>query len=90
MAKRFDVFSPRPKRDGGTHWHKVGSAWEGDKGINIAFDSLPLPDKDGRVSVSLFEPRDNHGQRGGGAPRQQRNDDLDDDTPFIRAEGMGW
>ncbi|MGJ3625999.1 hypothetical protein AB5I41_01690 [Sphingomonas sp. MMS24-JH45] len=43
---------------------------EGEKGINIVFDSLPLPDAEGRVSVSLFKPRDNSGngqrQQGGG------------------------
>lgn len=91
MAKRFDVLAPRKKRDGGTFWHRVGIAFEGDKGINIVFDSLPLPDDQGRVSVSLFEPRD---QQGGN--RQQGNSgggfgggntggfgaELDDQVPF--------
>ena len=87
MAQRFDVLAPRKKKDGGTFWHRVGTAWQGDKGINVTFDSLPLPDAEGRVSVSLFEPRDNGGsgqrQQGsrssggyqGGAP-------LDDEVPF--------
>lgn len=95
MAKRFDVLTPRKKNDGGTFWHRVGTAWEGDKGINIVFDSLPMPDADGRCSVSLFEPRDNQ-QRGGGDYRGNpnggksqaeayggsRHDDLDDSVPF--------
>lgn len=58
MSKRYDVLSPRPKKDGGTFWHKVGMAFEGEKGISIEFNSLPLPDKEGRVRVSLFEPRE--------------------------------
>lgn len=89
MAKRFDVLTPRKKNDGGTFWHRVGTAWEGDKGINIVFDSLPMPDADGRCSVSLFEPRDNQHQ--GGGNRQQGGsqgrgnvhpDDLDDRVPY--------
>jgi hypothetical protein len=93
MAKRFDVLTPRKKNDGGTFWHRVGTAWEGDKGINIVFDSLPMPDADGRCSVSLFEPRDSNG---GGGRQQQRasggggsddgfgygTDDLNDSVPF--------
>lgn len=62
MADRFDVCSPRPKKDGGTFWQRVGTAWKGEKGINIVFDALPLPDAEGRCSVSLFEPRDNNSQ----------------------------
>ena len=64
--KRFDVCSPRERKDGKTYWQRVGSAFEGDKGIGIEFDALPLPDKDGRVSVRLFEPKERD------APRQQQ------------------
>ncbi|TKD50187.1 hypothetical protein [Sphingomonas baiyangensis] len=86
MAKRFDVLTPRKKNDGGTFWHRVGTAWEGDKGINIVFDSLPMPDADGRCSVSLFEPRERDGGGNGGQrqqPRQQSGgwNDLDDEVP---------
>lgn len=95
MAKRFDVLTPRKKNDGGTFWHRVGTAWEGDKGINIVFDSLPMPDADGRCSVSLFEPRDSNS--GGGRQQQSRQggggggdwgggDDLNDSVPFVTAD----
>lgn len=84
MADRFDVCAPRKKKDGGTYWHKVGTAWNGAKGINIVFDSLPMPDNEGRCSVSLFEARDNRAQTqskpastGGGGW-----DELDDGAPF--------
>ena len=88
MANRFDVLSPRPKKGGGTFWHRVGTAWEGEKGINIVFDSLPLPDAEGRVSVSLFEPRENNNTgNGGGMARQgraqQNGGDLEDEVPFA-------
>lgn len=68
MNKRWDVMSPRAGREK-TFWHRVGTAFEGQKGINVIFDSLPLPDAEGRVSVSLFEPR----QQDGGQ-RQQRQE----------------
>lgn len=57
MSKRYDVMAPRQGRDK-TFWVRVGTAFEGEKGIGIEFDALPLPDKEGRVSVRLFEPRE--------------------------------
>lgn len=84
-SKRFDICSPRPKKDGGTYWTKIGTAWEGDKGIQLVFDALPLPDKEGRVVANLFEPREksaptsstNNQSSGGGF-----GNDLADDVPF--------
>lgn len=76
---RWDVMTRRIKKDGGTYWHKVGSAFQGDKGINISFDSLPMPDAEGKCWVSLFEPRDaNNRPQPSGTSRR----DLDDDVPF--------
>lgn len=63
MAKRMDICTPRKKKDGGTFWVKIGTAWEGDKGWQLVFDALPLPDAEGRCVANLFEPRDNGGQR---------------------------
>jgi hypothetical protein len=87
MADRFDVLSPRPRKGSDRpYWHKVGTAWQNERGINIVFDSLPLPDAEGRVSVSLFEPREP--QQSSGQQRQQsesrsrRDEPLDDDVPF--------
>lgn len=76
-GKRYDVCSPRKKKDGGTFWHRVGMAWEGEKGISIEFSSLPLPDVEGRVRVSLFEPREKQQQ-----PDQQSGSDEGDHIPF--------
>ena len=67
MAQRYQLVSPRPKKDGGTHWHPIGSAWAKENGsFSLVFDSLPIPDKDGRVMVLMSEPlerNDNGGQR---------------------------
>lgn len=84
MANRYDVCAPRPKKDGGTFWVKIGTAFpakQGD-GFNIIFDALPLPDAEGRCAVSLFPPKEDNG----GGRQQQRqskgNDDLNDDIPW--------
>lgn len=88
MAKRYDICAPRKGKDDKTFWHRIGTAWEGDKGIQLVFDSLPIPDADGRCAANLFEPRENN-QRSGGAPAQSGRQananaaDLDDDLDSI-------
>ena len=83
MAKRYDVCSPRPRKDSDKpFWHRVGTAWEGDKGINITFDSLPLPDKEGRVSVALFEPREKQTREPQASAQRPQREEMDDQIPF--------
>lgn len=88
MSKRYDVCSPRPRKEGEKpYWHRVGTAWEGEKGISITFDSLPLPDKEGRVSVALFEAKAKdakpvQSQESAPARRGSVKDELDDEIPF--------
>ncbi len=66
---RMNLISPRARKDGKTHWHKVGAAFPRDAGgYSLVFDSLPLPDKEGRVSLLMVEPSNNDGgqrQQGG-------------------------
>lgn len=81
MSNRMDICAPRKKKDGGTYWVKIGTAWISDRGTQLVFDALPLPDSEGRVVANLFEPRDNSQQR----PQQQAAtaaDPLDDFVPF--------
>ena len=84
MAKRYDVCTPRSKKDGGTFWVKIGTAWEGDKGTQIVFDALPLPDAEGRCVANLFEPRATDGgpRTSGRVQQNSAVDDLDDSVPF--------
>jgi hypothetical protein len=86
MTKRFDVMSPRKRKDQEkTFWHRVGTAFEGEKGISITLDSLPLPDAEGRVSMFLFEPREKTESRPAppaGAQRASVKDELSDEVPF--------
>jgi hypothetical protein len=91
MTKRYDVLSPRKRKDQEkTYWHKVGCAFEGDKGISIVFDSLPLPDENGAVRVSLFEPREKSDGRKmpnatqderGVSSKRSRQTEMNDDIP---------
>ena len=80
---RYDLLSPRPKKDGGTSWHKVGAAFPRDKGgFSLVFDSLRLPDKEGRVSLMMWEakPREDGRQQGG--QQSQARDAFEDEVPF--------
>jgi hypothetical protein len=85
MNKRYDICAPRPKKDGGTYWVKIGTAWQSDKGIQLVFDALPLPDGEGRVAANLFEPRDNASPRDPVAQAKRhfpQAEALDDDISF--------
>jgi hypothetical protein len=83
MSKRWDVSAPRHNaKTDKTFWHRVGTAFEGEKGIGIVFDSLPLPDKDGRVAVRLFEPREKDAAKPAPKPRSGNDDMGDEEIPF--------
>jgi len=83
MAKRYDICTPRKGKDDKTFWTRIGTAWEGDKGIQLVFDALPLPDIEGRCVANLFEPKPRDGQQQAkpGAATDWP-DALDDSVPF--------
>ena len=86
MANRFDICTPRPKKDGGSYWVKIGTAWQNDKGIQLVFDALPIPDSEGRCVANLFEPKQDDRARSAGNDRQQareRSQSYADDTDSI-------
>jgi hypothetical protein len=70
--------APRKGREK-TFWTRIGTAFEGDKGIQLIFDALPLPDAEGRCVANLFEPRERTQET---PQRQPATADLDDDIPF--------
>ena len=84
---RYDLLSPRKGRDDKTRWHKVGAAFPRDKGgFQLVFDSLPLPDNEGRVTLMMWEAKeDGQRQQSGGAAntRPQTQGRYDDDTDAI-------
>jgi hypothetical protein len=86
---RYDLLSPRKSKDDKTRWHKIGAAFPRDKGgFSLVFDSLPLPDADGRVSLMMWEakPRDEgQGSSAGGYQQPlgaEYQGDIDSDIPF--------
>lgn len=81
MSNRFDICAPRPKKDGGTYWVKIGTAWQNDKGIQLVFDATPLPDKEGRCVANLFEPKQ-QGQQSSGR-QSGANNNFDTDSDFV-------
>jgi hypothetical protein len=88
MSTRYDICTPRKGKDDKTFWTRIGTAWQSDKGIQLVFDALPLPDSEGRCVANLFEPkpRDSGGQQNNRSSGQNNNfatDDLGDDSiPF--------
>jgi len=82
---RYDLLSPRKGRDDKTHWHKVGAAFPRDKGgFSLVFDSLPLPDAEGKVTLMMWEakPRDGASQPRS-EPAQGGGPDMGDEIPFA-------
>jgi len=88
MAKRYDICTPRKGRDDKTFWTRIGTAWESDKGIQLVFDALPIPDAEGRCVANLFEPRNDREKsatRDLADARERAGSfagDLDDEVPF--------
>jgi hypothetical protein len=91
MSKRYDIATPRKGKDDKTFWTRIGTAWENDKGIQLVFDALPLPDAEGRCVANLFEPRDNRSgardrndaQGRAGSQQSYRGSRDDDDYPAF-------
>ncbi|WP_299949104.1 hypothetical protein [uncultured Ruegeria sp.] len=84
---RFDLISPRPRKDGKTYWQKVGAAFPRQNGgFSLVLDALPLPDNEGRVSLLMTEPKPRDGQQGGqsgGGYSEPASSGVDDDEiPF--------
>lgn len=94
MSTRFDVCSPRKRkdRDGNekTWWVRVGAAFTNEKGTQVVLDALPLPDENGRCVLMLFEPKDGKpaGDKPAGVPDRKPGGgssnwlDMDDDIPL--------
>lgn len=91
--KRYDIMTPRKGNGDKTFWNRIGTAWQSEKGIQLVFDALPLPDAEGRCVANLFEPRDRTGgtdapMQGQRNSRQSAREELDDEVPFIGGNGI--
>ena len=77
MSTRFDICTPRKGRDDKTYWTRIGTAWQNDKGIQLVFEALPLPDSEGRCVANLFEPKPRENtQTGQRTPQPAYDDDV--------------
>lgn len=91
MTTRYDVTTPRKRKDGNTFWMRIGSAWpakEGE-GFNVELDALPLPDAEGRCSFIIRPAKDLREASGTSArqapARGKGPEPLDDSIPFAPA-----
>ena len=79
MSKRYQVSQAKevPGREKPI-WLRHGIAFEKDGKVRIKLESLPVPNRDGEIWLSLFEeqPRDQQGQSGMAQPKQDFNDDI--------------
>ena len=82
MSKRFNVVQKkqRPGQEK-VYWHKVGSAWENERGMSIKLDSLPTANPAGETWVSLFEQDENRGFKAAPSNKPIASQ-LDDEIPF--------
>lgn len=80
MSKRFSVVQAKEVQGRDKPiWMRHGVAFEGDKGISIKLESLPLPNEKGEVWLRLFE---DDGSRGQQQQQPQQSKSLDDDIPW--------
>ena len=71
MSTRYEIKAWRKSANDKAYTVRLGSAWTDQKGVlRLAFDALPLPDEQGRVSCFLEEPRERTEQGAQGFARQ--------------------
>jgi hypothetical protein len=71
MSTRYEIKAWRKSANDKAYTVRLGSAWTDQKGVlRLAFDALPLPDEQGRVSCFLEEPRERAEQGAQGFARQ--------------------
>ena len=80
MVNYWEISSPRPGKEGKTHWVRVGTMFESKDGtgFNLVFDALPLPDKEGGVRLIARPPR----PKGEPANSRAAGNDLNDAIPW--------
>jgi hypothetical protein len=92
MADYYDLISPRKGKDDKTRWHRVGAAFadkNGGDAFNLVFDSLPLPDAEGRVALRMSRPLPKDGDGGGYQQRQPPRDTARQAPPQAQVGGSG-
>jgi hypothetical protein len=71
VSTRYEIKAWRKSANDKAYTVRLGSAWTDQKGVlRLAFDALPLPDAEGRVSCFLEEPRERAADGAQGFARQ--------------------
>lgn len=89
MATYMDLGQFKQNQNGKWRFVRLGYAKPNPKGgWYLNFDALPLPDSEGRVSVSMKEPQERDQSTPSQAPSNGSNaamagGDMDDDIPFA-------
>ena len=79
MSNKFNVVVPRKnKNTNKTYWHRIGIAFQKDKGMSVKLESLPLPDENGEVWINLFPQEVNLNQHN----KDRSLKEIDDEIPF--------
>jgi hypothetical protein len=72
MTARYEIKAWRKSANDKAYTVRLGSAWTDQKGVlRLAFDALPLPDEQGRVSCFLEVPRERDGSDRAPEPQKQ-------------------
>jgi hypothetical protein len=71
VKRMFKVLSPIPKKDGGTWWMRLGSAFTNkDDSINVYLDAIP---KDGKFQLRELDESDLREREGRRSPSPVAN-----------------
>lgn len=67
MTTRYEIKAWRKSANDKAYTVRLGSAWVDQKGlIQLDYDALPIPDKDGKVRTFLETPRERDSAATGG------------------------
>jgi hypothetical protein len=82
MSDRLDALHGQTSKTGKTYWNKIGAAFKSKKGegYTLYLDYLPLNGKDGKIVITLAEPRQKTSEERPGSQKAQSN--MDDEVPF--------
>lgn len=76
MKKKYDVCYKQEGKDGKGYWKQIGVVLEGDKGLSLKLEVVPLG---WNGFAGLFEPKPKEDTADSGIKRSK---DVDEDIPF--------
>jgi hypothetical protein len=85
--ERFDAVCPREGKDGKTYFTNIGKAFPNRTGgYSVRLNALPIPNKEGDVTILLLPEREKDERRAPPArrpaPQKRVPDEDEDEIPF--------